>query len=490
MNPLNIFYFIVISAFLISIIIIRENRDPAKTISWMLVLILLPGIGFFLYLMFGENLRKKKLKKTQKFFDEIMNSKNMNAVMAFEELLKVQREAIKDGLLFQEIEDISKKRVMSLMLNTGRSPVTFNNSTKIYIEGKEKFKDLLNDIENAKEYIHMEYFIVKNSTIGMMIRDALIKKAKEGVKVRFIYDDVGSWRLFFDRKYISGLKEAGVEIHPFLPVRVPFFHRRLNYRNHRKIAVIDGKYGYIGGLNIGDEYIHKNPKFGFWRDTHLRIHGEAVYLLHITFFIDWYIASGENLISKSYFPPIPNEGNNLIQIVSSGPDSEWESIQQAYFASMAQAKKRIYLQTPYFIPNQGILDALKTAALSGVDVKIMFPGIPDHKIVYAASYSYFEEILEAGGRIFLYDKGFLHAKTLVVDDQIASVGSANMDIRSFLINFEINSFFYDEAIISEMVEIFYEDMEYCKELTLEEYQNRPWTTKFKESTARLFSPIL
>jgi cardiolipin synthase len=347
---------------------------------------------------------------------------------------------------------------------------------------------MLDAIHNAKDHIHMEYFIIKDSHIGRKFKQALIDKAKEGLEVRFIYDAVGSFRL--DDNFLKPLKDAGVQVEVFLPVTLPLFGSRLNYRNHRKILVVDGKIGFVGGINIGDEYLGKNKKMGFWRDTHLKIQGEAVYVLQGIFLADWYFVSKEAIDDFKYFPPQGYCGEKIIQIASSGPDSYWASIHQAYFSAINSARDRVYITTPYLVPDEGILLALKTAALRGVDVRLLLPIKPDHKTVFWASKSHFIELLEAGVRIYQYGKGFVHGKVFVVDNNFTSIGTANLDIRSFKLNFEVNAFIYDKEVNSKMARDFFEDLRVSKKVLLDEYKNRPLIHKVKESIARVFSPIL
>jgi cardiolipin synthase len=285
------------------------------------------------------------------------------------------------------------------------------------------------------------------------------------------------------------MKCYGIEVQAFLPAKFPF-GGKLNYRNHRKIVIIDGEIGYTGGINIGDEYIGKNKKFGYWRDTHIRVEGTSVYMLQMIFLIDWYYTTKEVIITNEYFPEISYKGDCMMQVVASGPDSDWEAIHYAYFSAICQAKKSVYIETPYFIPDESILRALKSAALSGVDVRIIFPKIADHKIVNSASYSYFDDILRSGGKVYLYTEGFLHSKVVIIDDKIASIGSANMDLRSFMLNFEINAFIYDQEIIKEITYDFFQDISDSEELDMEEFKNRNIIKKTKQSIARLFSPIL
>ena len=481
-----------IAGALISMTIILENRDPAKTMTWLLIFILLPGLGIVIYAIFGRNIRKRKMLKTQKLATNIKDKHIFENLKEIEELVTLEQKSIQNKKILSYIDDMDgiKQRVISLLLNTGVFPFTTNNNIEVYTDGTQKFEKLLKDIENAKEYIHLEYFIIKESEIGIKIKNALIKKAKEGVKVRILYDDVGCWRFWFNRKFFKEMKVYNIQIEPFIPNKFPILGGKLNYRNHRKIVVIDGYIGYTGGINIGDEYLGKNKKFGYWRDTHIRLQGSSVYMLQMIFLTDWYYTTKEILLTKSFFPKMRQLGNSMVQVVASGPDSDWEAIHYAYFSAICQAKKSIYIETPYFIPDESLLKALKSAALSGVDVRIIFPKIADHKIVNTASYSYFSDILKSGGKVYLYTKGFIHSKVIIIDDKIASTGSANMDLRSFMLNFEINAFIYDKNIIDIMTKDFLEDMKNSEDLKIEDFNNRSMTKKLKESIARLFSPIL
>lgn len=473
-----------------SMTIFLENRDPSKTIAWFLVFLVFPIVGFFIYLIFGQNIKKKKIFKTHKLYEEIKETQVYKNINEFENLIQIQKEALKEEFIFYDKDLQLKKRIMSLLLRAGRSAFIINNKLELFYDGKSKFDSLKEDLINAKEHINLEYFIIKDSKIAQELKDILIKKSNQGLKIRILYDDVGCWRMWFKPSLIKELVKNGIEVHAFIPVMFPFLSRKINYRNHRKIVVIDGKIGYVGGFNIGDEYLGESKKFGFWRDTHLRIEGESVYMLQITFLLDWYFSTKEQIFEREFFPKIKYCGNTLMQIVASGPDSDFEAIHQAYFSAITQAKKRIHIQTPYFIPDEGILMALKNAALSGVDVKIIFPSIPDHKIVYYASLSYFRDLLEVGAKVYLYKKGFIHAKVVIVDSEVASVGTSNMDLRSFMLNFEINSFIYDQNIIENLENQFEQDLKDSKLLGEKEYKNRPIVQKIQESFSRLFSPIL
>ncbi len=480
-----------ISGTIVAMTILLENRDPSRTVTWLLIFILLPGVGLIIYAVFGRNLRKIKIFKTQELASNMKEEKLFRNLDEINNLIRLEQDTISvSKLLKDNEEDNIKLKIISLLLNTGMFPFTTNNKVDIFVDGNEKFERLIKDIENAKDHIHLEYFIIKDSDIGQKIKNLLIKKSKENVKIKILYDDVGCWRFWFHREFFNEMKSHGIEIVPFLPTKFPIIGGKLNYRNHRKIVVIDGRVGYTGGINIGDEYMGKDKKFGYWRDTHIRIEGTSVYMLQMTFLIDWYYNTKEVLLNTNYFPRLNNFGNSMIQVVASGPDSDWEAIHYAYFLAICQAKKSIYIETPYFIPDESILRALKSAALSGVDVRIIFPKIADHKIVNIASYSYFDDILKSGGRVYLYEKGFIHSKVIIIDNSIASTGSANMDLRSFMLNFEINAFIYDRKVIDLMKEDFFEDMKNSKEINKDEFKNRSIVQKSKESVARLFSPIL
>ncbi len=476
----------------ISIKLILENRDPSKTLIWILIFMLFPVVGILVYAILGRNIRKIKMDKTCKMADSMKKEDLLFNLDEMKELAKGQSSMIKEGKLpHSENIDFRVLRVVSLLLNTGIFPFTINNNVGIYVDGNEKFKNLIKDIQNAKDHIHLEYFIIKDSEIGEQIKKELIEKAKVGVKIRIIYDDVGCWRFWFHRKFFNEMRAYGIEIIPYLKGKITIpIGGQLNYRNHRKIVVIDGKIGYTGGINIGDEYIGKNKKFGYWRDTHIRIEGTSVYMLQMIFLTDWYYNTKDILLKEKLFPKLKTKGNSMMQIVASGPDSDWESMHYAYFYAICQAKKSIYIETPYFIPDESLLKALKCAALSGVELIILFPKIADHKIVNTASYSYFQEILESGGKVYLYNRGFLHSKVIIIDDFMASTGSANMDLRSFKLNFEVNAFIYDKNIIEEIKKDFMDDLNNSEELERIKFENRSTRMKIKESISRLFSPLL
>lgn len=469
---------ITILVVVVTFLIFMERRNPYKTIAWLVVLNVFPLIGMVLYLTFGQKLRKRKKIKT----------KYINEMNQLESIVDHQIEYINTENVFESQKWGHKKQLVKLLLRNANAPFTGYNQAKVLSDGQEAFQDIFTELEKAKEHIHIEYYIIRDDNTGQKLKGILLRKAQAGVKVRIIYDAVGSWKL--SNAYIKELKSVGIEIFPFLPVVFPFINNRLNYRNHRKIIVIDGHVGFLGGLNIGDEYLGQHPKLGHWRDTHLQITGPSVYFLQVIFLLDWEFVSGDKIKDDVYFPRLKSKGDKIIQIAASGPDSYWEAILQSYFALINSAQKSIKITTPYLIPDEGILLALKTAALSGIDIKIILPGIPDKKIVYWASQSYFDELLEAGIEIYLYQPGFIHAKIISVDGEVASLGSANMDMRSFQLNFEVNALLYDQEVVTKLDNDFANDLANSIKVDLAEFAQRPLTVKIRQSAARLLSPIL
>ncbi len=388
--------------------------------------------------------------------------------------------------------------LIELLSRNSESPLFRDNSIKIFKDGNEKFEYLKKELLNAKHHIHLEYYIVKNDDIGNEIKDILIKKAKEGVKVRFIMDRVGS--IGIKRSYIKELKDNGIDVVQysyFLAPLLRYINTQINYRNHRKIVVIDGKTGFIGGINIGDEYLGKG-KLGYWRDTHLMIKGDFVMGLQAVFMDDFatikavndeMFTYGDNF--KVYFPKMHEYDGKVMQLVKSGPDSQFQSIMQTIFKMITLAKDHIYITTPYFVPNDSIMNAIKVASLSGVDVRILFPGRYDHLVVYYASRTYLEELIKYGVKIYFYDeKSFIHAKTIMVDGEICTVGTANMDIRSFELNYEINAVIYDEETTENLENIFFQDLKRSKRIYKEDFKNRSLRGRMLEGVARIFSALL
>ncbi len=470
--------FLTIYSIFFAVVIFLESKNPSKTIAWLMILFIVPIVGFILYLFLGQNIRKSKKFKMKKYSDFKHITSNVN----------MQKEFLNDSDLFNNEGSNVRNRLINLLLKNSNSPFTINNSVEVLTNGAVTFSSIIEELEKAQKHIHLEYYIIRNDNIGNLIKDILIEKAINGVEVRVIYDSVGCWKL--GKKFIKDLKNAGVDVNPFFPVFIPVLSRELNYRNHRKIIVIDGKVGFLGGLNIGDEYLGYDSWLGFWRDTHLKIEGEAVYSMQNIFLKDWEFVSKEYIASDEYYPKLKYYGEQLIQLTSSGPDSDWQSIMQAYFTMISNAEESIWITTPYLVPGESINTALMAAALSGVDVRIIIPNKPDHILVYWASRGNIEDLLKSGVKIYSYEKGFIHSKVLLVDGVAATVGSANLDIRSLKINFEVNSFIYDESIIKRLISDFENDLKNSNEIILEDHLNRSIFTKFKESIGVLFSPLV
>ncbi|GAA4721781.1 cardiolipin synthase [Brevibacillus fulvus] len=468
----------IINLIFAAVLIFLERRNIAATWAWLMVLLFLPGLGFVLYLMLGQNLSKRKIYKIKQ---EEFSFVQLRVKEQLEQLHTDQL-ALNDPMMH------NYRDLISMHLANDYALYTQDNHLQIFTNGQSKFNQLLASIEGATDHIHLMYYIFRPDELGRKIVDALIRKAQEGVEVRLLYDHIGS--LSLSRRFFRPLREAGGQVAAFFPSRIPYLNIRLNFRNHRKLAIIDGKTGFIGGFNVGNEYLGLDKQLGYWRDTHLMLKGSAVHAIQTRFFLDWNLASRSKLEPDlRYFPELDSDGRVGIQIVSSGPNSERHQIHHGYVKMIHDAKKYVYLQTPYFIPDESLLTALRIAALSGIDVKVMFPFKSDNPIVYWASYTYLGELLKDGVKCYFYQKGFLHAKTLVIDDKIATVGTANADIRSFKLNFESNAFIYDSSAATHLAEIFLNDLEDCREMTLEQYRNRPVSALLKESLARLLSPI-
>lgn len=470
----------ILNIFLAAALVFLERRDASSTWAWLLVLFFIPIFGFFIYLLLGRRLRRKTLFKWEG-----------RSRVGIENLIAHQMNDLLDNeFRFKGDTPNEYKDLIYLHLRNNGALLTQNNAVQIFNDGHKKFEALIEDINQAEDHIHIQYYIFRMDELGNRIVDALIAKAQQGIKVRLLYDDMGSRSL--NKRKFKKLKEAGGEVETFFPAVMPLINPRLNYRNHRKIMVVDGKVGYIGGFNVGNEYLGLHPKFGYWRDTHLRLEGSALYPLQTRFILDWNQASARHDIeySKSYFPELSPKGTTAMQIVSSGPDEEWEQIKDGYMKLINMAEKYVYIQTPYFIPDASFFDAIRVAALSGLDVRVMIPNKPDHPFVYWATYSYVGQLLRTGARVFIYDNGFLHTKMIVTDDKASTVGTANIDVRSFKLNFEVNAFIYDEKVSKDLANLFHQDMELSTELTLEMYLLRTKMIKTKESIARLLSPIL
>jgi cardiolipin synthase A/B len=378
---------------------------------------------------------------------------------------------------------------MIQMLRDVQVYLTRDNRLGAYTNGYDLYHDLFDAIQSASHHIHIEIYIIRNDETGRRFISALAERARDGLEVRLLYDDVGGLKLppgFFDE-----ILSAGGSVANFLPSLIPRINLRANFRNHRKIAVFDGDTGFVGGYNIGDEYLGKDKTKGFWRDTHLKVQGSAVFSLQLQFIEDWNFSVKEKLvIQPQYFPSPRITGTAPVQVASGGPDTKWNKIKDALLRMIYGAEESIYIQSPYFIPDMSTFDALRVASLSGVDVRLIIPNKPDHPFVHWASRSYAGELMDAGVRTYIYENGFIHSKMVVVDGSVATIGSANWDIRSFKLNFETNAFIYDQRFANTLKEIFLLDLEHCVELTHDVYARRSVFIRMKESVSRLLSPIL
>lgn len=474
---LTILYVLVV--LFVVILIVLENRAPLKTIAWILVLVLIPVGGFILYLIFGQNYRKEKM----------FSRKGLGDLKWLQIMSEDQKQVIAKREMIANESISSYKHIMMLLLNNSKALLAENNRVNILNDGNSTFDSIFKAIEEAKNHIHLEYYIIEDGRLTDRLFSILQRKAKEGIEIRIIYDGVGSISL--SQKKINELRNAGVKIYPFLPVRFPYFTHKANYRNHRKIIVVDGKVGFLGGLNFADRYVDGIDGIGIWRDTHLRIEGDVARQLQIVFLIDWYFVSQEVLLEKfKYIPETTVNEKCLIQLAVSGADSDWASIEQAYFAAINTARSYVYISTPYFMPGPSMLMSLKTAAMGGIDVRILIPHRSDSFFSYWCTNSYVQELLEAGIKVYTYTKGFNHSKIMMIDDDISTVGTANMDTRSFEQNFEINALLYNKKLTKELAKSFIFDISESIEINREEWTRRPFFKKLLESIIRLFSPLL
>lgn len=451
------------------LVVIAENRNPLKTIPWVIVLMLAPGIGLLFYFFFGQDNRKQKIISRR----------------TYKRIMKRHEESIP----LQDTSNVPPSYIplANLLYNTNQSALLYGSNITIYTNGADKIKALLEEIAKAKHHIHFQYYIFCDDETGNSVKKALIEKAREGVQVRVLYDDVGCWNV--KAKFFRDMKDEGIDVLAFLRVAFPVFTSKVNYRNHRKIVVIDGKIGFMGGMNIADRYV-KGTNWGSWRDSHLKIEGKGVHGLQSAFLIDWYVSSKTTFSSKRYFPPAKIFTNSIMQIATSGPVGQWRILLQADIFAITNAKKFIYIQTPYFLPSEGLNTALQTAALGGIDVRLMLPKRSDSKMVNMATHSFIDEMVKAGVKIYFYTPGFLHAKSVVIDDELSIIGSANMDFRSFEHNFEINAIIYNEQFARQMNKIFHHDMQNCERLVPVKWLNRSVKQRLAESFMRLFSPLL
>ena len=455
-----------------------HNGNPTKTVAFILALVALPIVGIFIYIFFGQEYRKSKIFKREEIYShERIKKWEDKYLMRKEELDHPEKHVVKNNL-----------KLINLLQNNQKTPVTLRNHVRILQNGNDTYNALLEDLNKAKDHIHLEYYTFDDDNIGNRIIDVLCERSESGVEVMVSYDYVGSK---MSAKALKRMNSAGVEVCSFQPVWFRNFHRKLNYRNHRKIVIIDGRIGYIGGINISDLYLNDEDSDFYWRDTHSRIEGEAVKSLQTQFLYNWdFLTDNEVEIKEAYYPEIDVEKDVAVQIVASGPDTDFPNIMEAVLMAINTAEKSIFITTPYFIPNSEILTALCTASRSGIDVKIIIPDKGDSWVARHATNSFVEQMLESGVEVYHYRKGMVHAKTIIIDEHIATVGTANMDNRSFMLNFEINAIFYDEHIAKEMSEQYKKDLEHSFPNELEEWKRRSAYLRIKESFWRLWAPLL
>jgi cardiolipin synthase len=448
------------------IVVISENRTPVKSIAWLVVLIFVPVIGLIIYYFFGQDTRRMR-HISEKKYKEIKNLSFKS--LTFNRKIKILPEYA---------------NLINLLKNSNLSPVLQGSKIEILTDGAKMFEEMLKDISKAKHHIHMEFFIFKNDGTGKRLKEILMQKAAEGVEVRFMYDNIANWLV--PKKFYGEMKKSGVQITSLMKVRFPKFTQRVNYRNHRKVVVIDGLTAYMGGMNISDNYTI-NPN---WRDTQLRVKGQGALGLQASFLIDWYSAGKAWLDDEKYFPEAQVYSANLMQIATGGPYSLYHNLLQATVNIIIGAKKYIYMQTPYFLPSESLFQALQMASLSGVDVRLMVSQESDSRYVDPAAHSYYADLLEAGMKIYEMKGKFVHAKTMVADDMLSVIGSANLDFRSFETNFEINGYIYDPEIARRNRDIFILDMAECREILFEDWMKRPKWKMFFDSIMRLFAPLM
>lgn len=458
--------------------VLYDIQSTTKTFSYILVVIFLPVVGIIIYFAVGANYRKNKL-----YSKKIINDNQLLAEIR-NKIIHESEKALDAG----EHEVRSHTKLAHMLLNDN-SPLTGNNEVKLLLNGENKFPEVIKALKAATHHIHMEYYIFDDDNIGNQIKEILLQKAAEGVEVKFIYDDFGSRSI--RGSFVQQLKDGGVNVFPFYKIWFVALSNRTNYRDHRKIIVIDGCTGFVGGINVSDRYINGDKKQVFWRDTHVMIKGPGVYYLQYLFIGDWNFCSGKKLpVIPEYFCSTPTKGKAIVQIAASGPDSDKPTIMFSLMETIGKAQKELLITSPYFIPGDSILDVICVAAMSGVKVKLLVPKVSDSALVNAAARSYYGEILAAGAEIYLYKKGFVHAKTIVADEQLAIIGTANMDHRSFELNFEVNSMIYDSKIAKQLSDAFYNDLEHAEQINPKTWAKRTLFKQLPEKLCRLLSPLL
>ena len=468
----------VASTVVIIIVILSENRNPVKSLAWVTVLLLLPVVGLILYIFFGRNIKNTRM----------ISRRNRRRLRAHEKRVQVDLKQ----------EPINRQSILQINLGKSLTGAQYyvGNEVEVFTDGRSKFDALIEDIKAARHSVNLQYYIFEDDKIGGEIANLLIEKARQGVKVRVIYDHVGSWHV--KNKFFKRMREEGIEAHPFFKVSFPQLGTRINWRNHRKICIIDRQVGYIGGMNIADRYIDGGKKFDLWRDTHVRVKGPIVDALQYSFAVDWNFMGGgliedelDNLpVHTAHANAERTVGNVGVQMLTSGPTSQWSNIALSFQKAIATAARRVYIQTPYFLPTEGLLKALQAAALAHVDVRVMIPDRSDSRMLTHASDSYISECMRAGIKFYRYKAGMLHSKMLLVDDEFVSIGSTNFDFRSFDYNFEANLFFFSKELSEQMLEVFRNDLKQSERITPAKWRRRRLSHRIAESVLRLLSPVL
>lgn len=458
-----------IVALMVMVRVVLNNRDAVKTLAWILVLLFLPVLGLLLYFFFGRDTRKERM----------IGRRMLTQIQ--------QRRQLNDDADNQADVPQGYEPLVNYLRNSSSACLVGASDVCVFRSTKEFAKALYDEIDAAKEHIHIQFYIIEDDGFGVLLREHLMAKAREGVEVRVIYDSVGCWKV--GKEFFETMRCAGVYVESFMKVRFPLLTNRVNYRNHRKVVVIDGKVGFVGGCNVADRYL-KGVEWGDWRDTMMMLRGMAVHGLQSSFLVDWYFANRTLVCGKRYFPQLPSGNEALVQVVQSNPVGEVRSAMVGMIKALSMARNYVYLQTPYFMPGGAFLLALKSAAMSGADVRLMIPERSDNRVMDYASRSYLVDIMKAGVKVYLYNQGFLHSKTMVCDDNLSSVGSMNLDFRSFYYNFEVSAFVYSRKVAGALKEKFLDEAKCCRQLSLSAFRKRSFKERCLESVARLLSPLL
>jgi cardiolipin synthase A/B len=472
--------FFALYALIVGIFIISENRTPQSTFAWFFLMIIAPLLGLVVYYFFGRG--KHAFSRENKIARHDLGNEFLQDLGDI-----VNRQVQMKAQLAREKPESYKRRIVNMVHNSSNSILTGLNDVEILQDAAQKYPRLLADIKAAQSFVHLNYYIWTEDPFTLQIKEALMDRAKAGLEVRCLYDASGG---AMSKQYLQDLRDAGVEIYPYMEYRQLGRIHTANYRSHRKIAVIDGKIGYVGGLNLDVEQIEP-PGFERWRDTHLRMVGEAAQALQAAFVISWFNTTGKKVTGKKYYPTVETKNFLPVQIVQSGPDSEWSAIRKLYFLMIMSAEEKIYLQSPFFVPDESILEALKAAALAGVDVRIICtPRGGTFQVPYRAAHTYYEEVVQAGAKVYLYNRGYFHPKTMNIDNKVITIGTANMDIRSFSLNYETQAVVYDETLAKQLEAQFLQDIEDSVEWTLEDYAAESPVRRFIDSVYRLGSPLM